>query len=187
VTVYVLDFVYLLDPVLTAQAYVCLRLFFDLSKTMLDLKSEGQIVIRNGSPRIKQDLRLLFPTPTGDRSNQIRESVFHLPSQKTEADGQATLRIRLEEFGPLCLPRTKRGWGKRDRDIATWLAMRTIKSRPELGSMGSSLRLYYLWRTLEWSCDDIEALLPHPQITIRHMELCRRWHWSNSIPARRFR
>ena len=37
--------------------------------------------------------------------------------------------------------------------------------------MKTSFQLYHCWQTLEWDCDEIEALLPQPQSNLHAMIL----------------
>jgi hypothetical protein len=141
------------------EAYLCLRLFFRLSQRMLDLKSERPLPVQGCSSDMVQNLGIHVPAAVAYFSEAGHKSSSSLREHPSEL------------FGPLLISRDYHRWGRVAKRWVGVISRNTIEAQPQLMSMESSLQLYHLWRTLEWDCDDIEALLPQPQSNLSAMSL----------------
>lgn len=133
---------------------------------MLDATSERLIPVKGCNDEIVQKLRLLFPAAAKDVKNVVPGSIQDSTETEARKDASPSSQHTYEKYGPLIVSTGSFGWGKIARAYASTLADDKVKERPELSSMHSSLRLYYLWHTLGWGCDHIEALLPQRQANL---------------------
>lgn len=156
---------------IASAAYACLRLFFDLSRSMLELNSERSIPVHGCSDKTLQSLDVLFPPSTLDAGQVSQDNVRFSTVEGSNKEAPAAVQIHYEEVGPVLVSRSRYSSVTVAKRRATELTNLVIGARPEGSLMWSSLHLYHLWRVLEYSCDDIEALMPQPQSNLPAMIL----------------
>jgi hypothetical protein len=134
-------------------------MFFHLGRRLRDLNIERTIEVQGCTTQTSLNLEQLFP-----RTEPAYSKKFEVLPKSSSANHDESLSpfspACSEDFGPFIIDRSKRGWGKLTRTWAFHLVDRTVEKQSLLKNMRVSLACYYLWRSFEWSCDDIEALLP---------------------------